>query len=102
MKCLETGFSKTELSESPYAHFYNPSLPPLQTQVVEALLTGPVAHELMYPVERSSCMLDDDPWPIENGYTASPQGAIRVACLTKMPRVEPPMWDWWFHWHGNE
>lgn len=102
MKSPETGFSKAELSESPYARFYNPTLPPLQEQVVEALLTGPVAHELMYPVERSSSMLDDELWPVENGYTVSPLGAIRVACLTKMPKVAPHMWDWWFHWHGNE
>lgn len=101
MKNLHTGFSKTELSESPYTRFYNPNLPLLQAHVVEALLTGPVAHELMYPVERASAILDDEPWPIENGYTVSPLGAIRVACVTKMPSVEPKMWDWWFQWHSN-
>ncbi|MEM9312909.1 MAG: hypothetical protein AAGA34_15810, partial [Pseudomonadota bacterium] len=29
-------------------------------------------------------------------------GSIRVFCLTRMPRVEPHMWDWWFGWHGCE
>ena len=102
MKNLHTGFSKTELAESPYARFYNPNLPPLQAQVVEALLTGPVAHELMYPVERASSMLDDELWPVENGYTVSPLGAIRVACVTNMPAVDPKMWGWWFQWHSND
>ena len=102
MKDPQTGYSREELSQSPYARFFNPNLPSLQAQVTEALLTGPVAHELMHPVEQASNMLNEEPWPIENGYTFSPLGAIRVACLTEMPGVDPHMWDWWFHWHGND
>lgn len=96
------GYSSEELSQSPYASFYNPELGSLQAQVAEALMVGPQAHELFPPVDAASSMISPGYWPVETGYTRSPDGSIRVFCLTKMPRVVPQMWDWWFGWHGCE
>jgi len=96
------GYTAEELAESPYADFYNPEIAPLQPQVAEAQLVGAVAHELMYPVERSPEMLSGDDWPVENGYAYGPGGSLRVFCSIDMPGVTPAMWDWWFGWHGSE
>lgn len=102
MTDLHVGYTKDELTESPYARFYNPKIAPLQQHIVEALLVGPVAHELMYPVERAAELQDQENWTVENGYTLTPEGAARVFCLTEMPGVTPEMWDWWFAWHGSD
>jgi len=96
------GYSPKELAESPYARFYNPKLEPLQSQVAEALLVGPQAHELFPPVDAASLMIEPGYWPVETGYACPPDGSIRVFCLTNMPGVSPQMWDWWFGWHGCE
>ncbi len=102
MKEMRVGYDETERAESPYARFFNPEMAPFQKQVAEALLTGGVAEELMYPVERAAEMREPGYWPVENGYSRAPDGAIRVFCLTAMPGVTPAMWDWWFAWHGSE
>lgn len=96
------GYSQQELAQSPYAHFYNPELDPLQSQVAEALLVGPQAYELFAPAADAASMIEPGYWPVETGYACPPDGSIRVFCLTKMPRVTPQMWDWWFGWHGCE
>lgn len=96
------GYSRQELAESPYARFFNPEIEPLQPHVAEALLVGPQAHELFPPASEAASMIEPGDWPVETGYTRSPDGAIRVFCLTHMPGVTPKMWDWWFGWHGCE
>ncbi len=96
------GYSDQDLAHSPYAHFYNPTLEPLQPQVAEALLIGPQAHELLPAVDASASMIEPGYWPVETGYACPPDGSIRVFCLTQMPDVTPKMWDWWFGWHGCE
>lgn len=75
---------------------------PLQPQVAEALLLGPQAHELFPPAGEAPSMVEPGYWPVETGYTRAPDSAVRVFCLTHMPGVIPPMWDWWFGWHGCE
>jgi hypothetical protein len=102
MKTMHLGYDQEELAESPYADFFNPVIEPFQKHVAEAILSGGLAHELMYPVERAAEMNDDGYWLVENGYARTPLGGIRVSCLTEMPGVSPEMWDWWFSWHGSE
>ncbi|MBT4523249.1 MAG: hypothetical protein HOC23_24875 [Halieaceae bacterium] len=102
MKNKYLGYSEQDLAESPYAPFFNSEIAPFQTHVTEAMLAGGQAHELMYGVERAAEMNDEGYWPIENGFARTPDGGIRVFCLTEMPNVTPAMWDWWFAWHGSE
>lgn len=96
------GYSQKNLSAHPYAGFYNPELAPLQAQVQEALLIGEQAQELFPSIEHAASMSESGYWPVETGYTTAPDTSIRVFCLTKMPKVSPIMWDWWFGWHGCE
>jgi len=96
------GYSPEELAHSSYARFYNPEIGPLQPQVTEALLIGPQACELFPPASAAGSLTDPGYWPVETGYVRSPDGSIRVFCLTRMPGVTPQMWDWWFGWHGCE
>ena len=102
MKIKQLGYDKDDMANSPYAEFYNPDMAPLQEQVAQALMIGAVASELMYPFERAADIQDEGYWPIENGFTRTPQGGADAFCLTKMPGVTPEMWDWWFGWHGSD
>lgn len=99
---LHLGYRPDELASSPYARFYRPDLAPLAEPVVQALLTGPVAPELMPPIAEAASLQDAAAWPVETGYSLLPGGEARVAVLTPMPRVTPAMWDWWFAWHGSQ
>ncbi|HWA90296.1 MAG TPA: hypothetical protein VG889_09695 [Rhizomicrobium sp.] len=87
---------------SPYGRHFNDAMAPLPDHVREALLTGPVAHELLPPVERAPELQRDGHLAVETGFTRAPDGSARIAVLTKMPGVTPAMWDWWFAWHGSE
>ena len=95
------GFDRDELATSPYAKFFKPVMVPLPEHVRQALLTGAVSHDLMPPVEQAGDLQNGGYWPIETGYTLSPDGAMRVFALTEMPGVTPAMWDWWFAWHSG-
>lgn len=101
-KDLYLGYSDRDLATSPYAPFYRPDLAPLSETVREALLVGPVAAELLTPVERAADLLAPGYGPVETGYAVSRDGAARINVLTPMPGVTPAMWDWWFAWHGCE
>lgn len=96
------GYNKEDLESSPYAKYFKADLSPMQEQVREAINCGGMAHELFYPVDRASELLEDGYWDIETGYARTPDLGIRVFCLTHMPGVIPEMWDWWFGWHGDE
>lgn len=102
MKNKQLGYDKDDIANSPYASFYNPDMAPLQEQVAEAVMVGEVAFELMYPIEKAAQIQDEGYWPVENGFTRTPQGGADIFCLTKMPGVTPQMWDWWFGWHGSD
>lgn len=102
MRTLELGFSKGEMTDSPYRRFFNPVMAPLPGHVLEALSKGPVAHELLAPFSRVAELQQDGHGLAETAYTIAPNGSARIACLTEMPGVTPAMWDWWFAWHGSE
>ena len=99
---LYLGYSPNELANSPFAAFFDPNLAALSEPVREALLSGPVAHELMEPVHRAIDLQQPGYQSVETGYSISPDGAGRVNVLTPMPGVTPVMWAWWFGWHGDQ
>jgi hypothetical protein len=96
------GYSPEELARSPYARYFNPQMAPLPAHVLDALSKGCVARELLPPVAEAARLQQPGHTILENGYTIMADGSARIACLTKMPRVTPEMWDWWFAWHGSE
>ena len=99
---LYLGYNAHDLATSPYAGYYRPQLAPLPAQVQEACAIGARANALFPGVERACDLQQPGYWPVETGYTLTPDGAIRVFVLTQMPGVTPAMWDWWFTWHGSE
>ena len=101
-RSLYIGYTEADLASSPYARFYRPGMAPLSESVREALLIGPVAHELMPDVGQANELHKEGYWPVETGYTLAPDGSARVFALTPMPAVTPAIWDWWFGWHGSE
>jgi hypothetical protein len=90
------------MARSPYARFFKAEMAPLAAPIREALATGPVAHELMPPLDQIASLETREAWPVENGYAICPDGSVRVFVKTPMPGVSPDMWDWWFAWHGSE
>lgn len=99
---LHLGYLAQERAISPYAPFFKSDLAPLPRHVQTAVLTGAQAHELFPSVDHAGDMQASGYWPVETGYTLTPDGAARVFVLTDMPDVTPAMWDWWFAWHGDE
>ena len=98
----DLGFTPEALRASPYAAFWRPALAALPAHVMQAVASGPLAAPLLPPLSQAGLLLDDGYWPVETGYTVAQDGAVRVFVLTEMPAVSPPMWDWWFAWHGSE
>lgn len=101
-QALHLGYSATELANSPYARFYQPELAALPGHVREALAVGAQAHELFPGIESASQLHAGGYWPVETGYSLSPDGAAQIFVLTQMPGVTPAMWEWWFAWHGSD
>ena len=56
MNDLHLGYNRDELANSPYARFFNPEMAPFPRHITEAMLTGGMAHELLYPVDRAADM----------------------------------------------
>ncbi len=98
--CL--GYSSTDLANSAYAGFFNSDMAPLPEAVREAVLTGPIAQELMPGIGAVQSFVKDRSAGIDTGFTYCSDGETRVFDLTKMPGVSPEMWKWWFAWHGSE
>lgn len=96
------GWSAADLATKPYARFYNPHMAPLPAHALEALTRGPVA-DVMLPTLKDSpaAMFGKEP-VLEDAYTLTADGGMRVNILTDMPGVTPAMIDWWFGWHGDD
>ncbi len=99
---LHLGYRPDALATSPYARFFRPEMAALAEPVRQAILRGPVAHELMPPVSGTPDLQSPGYWAVENGFSLCPDGSARINVLTPMPGVTPAMWDWWFAWHGSE
>lgn len=99
---LHLGYNAQELADSPYAKFFHTDMAPLPEHVREAIAVGSQTVDLLPPLESAVDLHPSGYWPVETGFTTSPDGAFRVFVLTHMPRVTPAMWDWWFAWHGSD
>lgn len=87
--------------ELPFAKFFNETIAPIPANVAATL-----EHALPTPealtLENAPKMAEKGYQTVENGYFLLPDGGLHVAVLTSMRDVTPPMWDWWFGWHGCE
>lgn len=93
------GYREEDFS-TPWAKYFSEKMPPIQPQVVEGLKNSPLVSGKILPFSEAKNLANDGYEEVENGFCLENDGSIRVAVLTKMPRVSPEMWDWWFGWHG--
>lgn len=83
-----------------WGKYFVEEMPPIQPQVLEGLMNSPFAVGKIPPFSEVTKLANEGYAEIETGYSLEKDGSIHVAILTKMPRVSPKMWDWWFGWHG--
>ena len=67
-----------------------------------ALFHGIEASELGFPLNEANQLLDPGYLPLESGFTRLDNGQLFVAVLTKMPKVNGKMIDWWLGWKTME
>ncbi|HRH43956.1 MAG TPA: hypothetical protein PKY82_20155 [Pyrinomonadaceae bacterium] len=91
---------KEEDYKTPYAKYFIENMFPIQPHVLEGLEKSPFPAGRLPPVREAKLLANDEYAEIETGYSLENDGSMRIAILTKMPRVTPQMWDWWFGWHG--
>lgn len=96
------GMRQGDLDGKPYAKYWNPEMAPLPDHVQQALVHGVEASELGFPLTEANQLLDPGYLPLENGFTRLDNGQIFVAVLTKMPKVNGKMIDWWLGWEAME
>jgi hypothetical protein len=94
------GYREEDFS-TPWAKYFNENMPAIQPQVTEGLNKSPFAAGKLPPLEEACAMSNEGYAEVETGYAFQPDGSLNIAILTKMPRVKPEMWDWWFGWHGS-
>lgn len=87
-------------AKTPFGKFFNPEMAPLPGHVVEALHHGPQGAMAMVALDNAGSVAEDGYQRTENGYGILDDGSFAVAVRTDMPGVTPPMWAWWFDWHG--
>jgi DAPG hydrolase PhiG domain len=95
-----TGYTDSD-RKTPWARYFNEKMSPLQPHVTDALANSPLDPIKLPPLEAALEMARPGYSEAETGYAHLPGGEMRVAILTKMLRVSPEMWDWWFGWHGS-
>jgi hypothetical protein len=96
------GIRAGDLDGKWYAKFWNPKMAPLPGRIKDALLLGPQAWPLGLELADAARLTQSGHQALESGFCVNDDGAVHVAVLTRMPRVSPAMWDWWFAWHGRE
>lgn len=87
---------------TPFGEFFDPEMRSLPRHVVRALEDGPQAEPVLPAFDAAAALLDDGYQQTENGYGRLRDGGIAVSVRTDMPEVTPPMWVWWFGWHGSD
>lgn len=85
-------------AETQFGSFFRPEMAPLPRHVVHALEHGPQAGPVLPDFEDR--LAEQGYQQTENGYGTVDDGGFAVAVRTDMPGVTPPMWQWWFGWHG--
>lgn len=88
--------------DTPFGAFFDPQMAPLPRHVVTALEHGPQAEPVLPGFDDVAALMDPGVQQTENGYGRLADGAIQVSVRTDMPGVTPPMWAWWFGWHGSD
>jgi len=87
---------------APFADFFQPEMASLPRHVVDALEHGPQAEPTLPAFDDLATLLDEGYQQTENGYGVLRDGGLQVSVRTDMPDVTPPMWEWWFGWHGSD
>lgn len=93
------GWSAQDLATLPYARFWNPEMADISADAHRALANSPMAEALFPPRDRAIGAIVDA--EVQNGFSVTSAGAIRVNIVTEMPGVTPTMIDWWFGWHSD-
>ena len=96
------GMRPGDLDGKPYAKYWNPEMAALPSHVQKALMHGAEASELAFEITEANQLLEPGYLSLESGFTRLQSGQIFVAVLTKMPKVNAKMLDWWFGWHYME
>jgi hypothetical protein len=86
---------------TPWAKYFNENMAPVPAHVMRGLEQSPLPAGSLPTLDRAAEMARDGYAEVETGYAYAPDGSLNVCVLTKMPRVAPRMWDWWFGWHGS-
>lgn len=94
------GYKKEDYN-APYAKYFNDNLAEIQGHIPMALVAA-LAKDSLPPLADITDLLKSGYQTRETGYCMAANGELRVSVLTKMPRVSPEMWHWWFGWHGCE
>jgi hypothetical protein len=89
-------------ADTPFATFYTPQMAALPRHVAEALEHGPQAGPTLLAFDDTPTLNDEGYQQTENGYGVLHDGSVHVSVRTDMPAVTPPMWSWWFGWHGGD
>ncbi|HMQ46241.1 MAG TPA: hypothetical protein PKA00_02335 [Saprospiraceae bacterium] len=87
--------------DMPYAAFFNEKIAAIPDSVSRALARSPFPKGTFPDLERVTELQNAGYAAVENGFSLEQDGSLRVAALTPMHRVTPPMLDWWFGWHGS-
>jgi len=89
-------------ADTGFGEFFNPQMAPLPRHVTEALEHGPQAEPVLPGFDDVAALAIAGLQQTENGYGRLGDGGIQVSVRTDMPGVTPPMWAWWFGWHGSD
>ncbi len=87
-------------ANTPFGKFFNPEMAALPRHVVQALEHGPQGGMALQAFENAAAVAEAGYQQTENGYGVLADGSLQVSVRTDMPGVTPPMWAWWFGWHG--
>lgn len=99
MAKVQLGYSIEDQKEK-FSKFYITEFSKIPTEVIQAL-ENPLEWNAMPDIDQMTDLETDGYMSIENGYAVNKNdGSIAVAVKTDMPNITPPMWDWWFGWHG--
>lgn len=89
--------------QTPHAGFFRPEVLAVQEHIRPLLQQlSPLPPGTLSALADIAYLNEPGYTQCENGYTLEPDGSARLAILTHMPGVTPPMWDWWFGWHGSQ
>ncbi|MCD7948100.1 MAG: hypothetical protein LUG13_07400 [Oscillospiraceae bacterium] len=97
---------KRELTEDEkkiwYSKYHYQDMGEISEENLAALNAGPVAPELLLPIEKRSNLLLPGYQTVETGWGLLPDGTGLSCTNTFFPGATPDMLSWWFAWHPLE